>query len=59
MQWEDPIRTLGSYVGLVSILSGVHYLHPTQLALKIAATALGGKQLDAQYGKTHDVDVVS
>ncbi|KAK7745120.1 hypothetical protein SLS62_009919 [Diatrype stigma] len=41
ISWEDPFRTLGSYLGLLSLLLGVHYLHPTQLFLKIGATGLG------------------
>lgn len=42
MQWEDPVRTLSSYVGALSILLGAHYLPLTQWALKIGAITLGG-----------------
>ncbi|KAI8955324.1 Reticulon-domain-containing protein [Xylaria longipes] len=41
ISWEDPVRTLGSYLGLLGLLYGVHYLHCTQLLLKMSATALG------------------
>lgn len=41
ISWEDPVRTLGSYIGALSILFGVHYLPLTQLALKAGATLLG------------------
>jgi F0F1-type ATP synthase membrane subunit b/b' len=41
ISWEDPVRTLGSYLGALSILLGVHYLPLTQLALKAGATLLG------------------
>ncbi|KEY72114.1 hypothetical protein S7711_00128 [Stachybotrys chartarum IBT 7711] len=41
ISWEDPVRTLGSYLGALSILFGVHYLPLTQLALKAGATLLG------------------
>ena len=42
LQWEDPIRTLGSYIGALSILFGAHYLPITQLALKAGAVTFGG-----------------
>ncbi|KAK9419044.1 putative Reticulon-domain-containing protein [Seiridium unicorne] len=41
LNWEDPLRTLGSYVGVVSFLLGLHYLPLTQWALKVGATGLG------------------
>lgn len=41
ISWEDPVRTLGSYIGALSILFGVHYLPITQLALKYGASLLG------------------
>jgi len=41
LSWEDPVRTLGSYLGLLSLLAGVHYLPLTQLALKSGAVTLG------------------
>lgn len=40
-QWEDPVRTVGSYVGVLSLLFGLHYFPLTQLSLKCAATVLG------------------
>jgi len=41
ISWEDPVRTLGSYIGALSILLGAHYLPLTRLALKALTTALG------------------
>ncbi|EXF86407.1 hypothetical protein CFIO01_00104 [Colletotrichum fioriniae PJ7] len=41
INWEDPLRTLGVYIGTLSILFGAHYLPLTQLALKAAVTTLG------------------
>ncbi|KAM6513449.1 hypothetical protein FALCPG4_015868 [Fusarium falciforme] len=41
ISWEDPIRTLGSYLGALSILFGAHYLPITQLALKAGAVTFG------------------
>ncbi|KAJ0126530.1 Calpain-type cysteine protease ADL1 [Fusarium oxysporum f. sp. albedinis] len=41
INWEDPVRTLGSYLGALSVLFGAHYLPLTQLALKIGAAILG------------------
>ncbi|KAI9147190.1 hypothetical protein HJFPF1_13223 [Paramyrothecium foliicola] len=39
--WEDPARTIGSYVFIMSALLGAHYLPLTQTALKVGATTLG------------------
>lgn len=41
ISWEDPIRTLGSYIGALSVLFGAHYLPLTQMALKAGVTTLG------------------
>ncbi|KAI0441571.1 hypothetical protein F4803DRAFT_551938 [Xylaria telfairii] len=41
ISWEDPVRTLASYFGLLTLLYGIHYLRCTQLLLKMGATALG------------------
>lgn len=41
INWEDPVRTLGSYLGILVLLIGAHYLHLTQWALKLGATGLG------------------
>lgn len=41
INWEDPIRTLGLYIGALSILFGAHYLPLTQVALKGGVTTLG------------------
>src|SRR3569833_875674 len=55
MQWEDPIRTLCSYIGSLSILLGAHYLPLTQLALKAGAITFGGtsvSRLHDLFGRT-------
>jgi len=41
INWEDPVRTFGSYMGLLVLLCGAHYLQLTQWALKLGATGLG------------------
>ncbi|WQF85824.1 hypothetical protein CDEST_10838 [Colletotrichum destructivum] len=41
ISWEDPLRTLGTYLGALGILFGAHYLPFTQWALKAGMTTLG------------------
>ncbi|KAI0143748.1 hypothetical protein GGR57DRAFT_507895 [Xylariaceae sp. FL1272] len=41
ISWDDPARTIAAYVSLLGLLCGVHYLHPTQMILKVCATWLG------------------
>ncbi|KAK5655189.1 hypothetical protein OQA88_6088 [Cercophora sp. LCS_1] len=41
VQWEDPLRTIGSYIAAMSILLGMHYLPLTQLGLKAGTVILG------------------
>ena len=41
VSWEDPIRTLGSYIALVSLLVGAHYMPLTRWALKAGAYTFG------------------
>lgn len=41
ISWEDPVRTICSYIGALGILLGAHYLPLTQLALKAGAFTLG------------------
>jgi len=41
INWEDPVRTVGLYIGALSILFGAHYLPLTQVALKAGVTVLG------------------
>jgi len=41
INWEDPIRTLSSYIGALSILFMIHYVPLTQMVLKAGAMALG------------------
>ncbi|KAL5592325.1 hypothetical protein FOBRF1_013351 [Fusarium oxysporum] len=41
INWEDPVRTLGSYLVALSILIGTHYLPLTQLTVKVVAVVCG------------------
>ncbi|KAK1981685.1 Reticulon-domain-containing protein [Colletotrichum cereale] len=41
ISWEEPLRTLGTYLGCLSILFGAHYLPLTRWVLKAAMTTLG------------------
>ncbi|KAK5996246.1 hypothetical protein PT974_04678 [Cladobotryum mycophilum] len=41
ISWDDPIRTLSSYIGALSILFMAHYIPLTQMALKAGAIILG------------------
>lgn len=41
VSWEDPFRTLGSYIALVSLLVGAHYMPFTRWALKAGAYTFG------------------
>jgi hypothetical protein len=41
VSWEDPFRTLGSYIALVSLLVGAHYMPLTRWALKAGAYTSG------------------
>ncbi|KDN60923.1 hypothetical protein CSUB01_09036 [Colletotrichum sublineola] len=39
--WEEPLRTLGVYLGALGVLFAMHYLPFTRWALKTAMTTLG------------------
>ncbi|KAK5215003.1 hypothetical protein LTR47_011448 [Exophiala xenobiotica] len=41
ISWEDPVRTLGAYIGALSVLFGAHYLPLTQVVLKTGLTTFG------------------
>jgi len=41
INWEDPVRTLGSYLVALSILIGTHYLPLTQITVKVGAVVFG------------------
>ncbi|EXA31600.1 hypothetical protein FOQG_18082 [Fusarium oxysporum f. sp. raphani 54005] len=41
INWEDPVRTLGSYLVALSILIGTHYLPLTQVTVKVGAVVFG------------------
>ena len=47
MQWEDPVRTLGAYIGALSVLFGAHYLPLTQVILKTGVTTFGRMKTSA------------
>ncbi|KAF4959253.1 hypothetical protein FSARC_10769 [Fusarium sarcochroum] len=52
ISWEDPARTMGSYFAALGFLLAVHYLHITQLALKLSAIALGAMSLAEFAGRS-------
>ncbi|KAH6643468.1 Reticulon-domain-containing protein, partial [Truncatella angustata] len=41
INWEEPSRTISSYIGALAFLSGLHYFPLTQLALKASAIVFG------------------
>ncbi|KAF4339198.1 reticulon [Fusarium beomiforme] len=41
INWEDPVRTLRSYLVALSILIGMHYLPLTQVMVKVGAVVFG------------------
>jgi len=41
VSWEDPFRTIGSYLALVSLVVGAHYMPLTRWALKAGAYTFG------------------
>jgi len=41
LNWEDPIRTLGSYFFALGVISAAHYLPWTRTALKYASILMG------------------
>ncbi|KAK1961393.1 hypothetical protein LY78DRAFT_644875 [Colletotrichum sublineola] len=41
ISWEEPLRTLGVYLGALGVLFAMHYLPFTRWALKTAMTTLG------------------
>ncbi|KXH32798.1 hypothetical protein CSIM01_04291 [Colletotrichum simmondsii] len=59
INWEDPLRTLGVYVGTLSILFGAHYLPLTQLALKAAVTTLGAVSAAEYASRSFSSDSLS
>ncbi|KAI1109674.1 Reticulon-domain-containing protein [Nemania sp. NC0429] len=56
ISWENPVRTLGSYLGLLGLIYGVHYLHLTQMVLKIGASGLGAVILVALISRSTKSD---
>ncbi|KAK1715212.1 Reticulon-domain-containing protein [Colletotrichum lupini] len=59
INWEDPLRTLGVYIGTLSILFGAHYLPLTQLALKAAVTTLGAVSAAEYASRSFSSDSLS
>ncbi|KAF7521181.1 hypothetical protein G7054_g12543 [Neopestalotiopsis clavispora] len=52
LDWENPLRTVGSYVGAASLLLGLHYFPLTSLLLKAVATVLGVMSVAAFAGQS-------
>ncbi|KAL5602251.1 hypothetical protein FOBRF1_009784 [Fusarium oxysporum] len=52
INWEDPVRTLGSYLVALSILIGTHYLPLTQLTVKVGAVVCGSTNLSEFVSRT-------
>ncbi|KAI1305545.1 hypothetical protein F5Y03DRAFT_406412 [Xylaria venustula] len=59
LSWDDPVRTLASYLGLLGIMCGVHYLHWTQWFLKLGATGLGVVYLASFVSRSTKSDPVA
>ncbi|TXC07116.1 hypothetical protein FocTR4_00003534, partial [Fusarium oxysporum f. sp. cubense] len=52
INWEDPVRTLGSYLVALSMLIGTHYLPLTQLTVKVGAVVCGSTNLSEFVSRT-------
>ncbi|ETS73891.1 hypothetical protein PFICI_13757 [Pestalotiopsis fici W106-1] len=52
LDWENPLRTVGSYVTAASLLLGLHYFPLTSLLLKAVATVLGVMSVAAFAGQS-------
>ncbi|KAI0536916.1 Reticulon-domain-containing protein [Xylaria digitata] len=59
ISWEDPIRTLASYFGLLALMCGIHYFHWTQWFLKLGAFGLGGVYLASLMSRSIASDFVA
>ncbi|GAW14171.1 hypothetical protein ANO14919_035650 [Xylariales sp. No.14919] len=59
ISWEDPIRTIASYFGLLALMCGVHYLHWTQWLLKLGAFSLGAVYLASLVSRSTTSDFVA
>ncbi|KAK0640578.1 hypothetical protein B0T16DRAFT_378952 [Cercophora newfieldiana] len=53
ISWEDPLRTLTSYLVVLGLLIGAHTLPLTRWALKTGAYTFGGKSLSATSFDKH------
>jgi len=51
LSWEDPVRTLGSYLAVLSILFGAHYLPLTYWVVKAGAAVFGFISLSEIVGR--------
>jgi len=59
INWENPIRTLGLYIGALSIVFGAHYLPLTQVALKAGVTTLGAVSISEFISRLISEDSLS
>ncbi|GJD00504.1 reticulon-like protein [Colletotrichum higginsianum] len=59
ISWEDPLRTLGTYLGSLGILFGAHYLPFTQWALKAGMTTLGVVSVTEFASRSFSSDSIS
>jgi len=59
INWRDPIRTLGCYIGALGILFGAHYLPLTQVALKTGVTVLGVVSFTEFVSRSFSADSLS
>jgi hypothetical protein len=51
LSWEDPVRTLGSYLAALSVLFGAHYLPLTYWVVKAGAAVFGFISLSEVVGR--------
>ncbi|KAH7193918.1 uncharacterized protein B0J16DRAFT_354459 [Fusarium flagelliforme] len=51
LSWEDPVRTLGSYLAALSVLFGAHYLPLTYWVVKAGAAVFGFISLSEIVGR--------
>ncbi|KAJ4022703.1 hypothetical protein NW752_000087 [Fusarium irregulare] len=56
LSWEDPVRTLGSYLAALSVLFGAHYLPLTYWVVKAGAAVFGFISLSEIVGRNLGYD---
>ncbi|KAK6208126.1 hypothetical protein LQW54_007173 [Pestalotiopsis sp. IQ-011] len=57
LDWENPLRTVGSYFTAASFLLALHYFPLTQLTLKAAATVLGVVSVASFAGQSFNTNI--